>query len=307
MNSNKNTMNPKRDFKGVWVPKEIYLSKKLSWTEKILLLEIDSLDNDQKGCYASNQYLANHLGIKPNSLANMISKLKSLGYIEQLWFDGRNRGLRVNLKDVQPSSVNESRVHKKVKPPSQKGETEPSQKSEHSNTSKESLSNTQSKTPARVPFSDRTTGIPVQTFSDLPETPEDVFTRCCFEVLADKRMDSPFDNPKWEETIAYAAKHAGGDAELFRGCIDYIAGWAKGRITPEMVANHFGKYLQETGGTPSAGKIGCEVCENHPNRSRVSIKSGGYIREGDDLRRCVCNPAKPPVSTVMEVSHGKIH
>ena len=34
-----------RDFKGVWIPKEFYLNRDLSWAEKILLFEIDSLDN----------------------------------------------------------------------------------------------------------------------------------------------------------------------------------------------------------------------------------------------------------------------
>jgi len=36
----------KRDFKGVWIPKQIYLNNSLSWPEKILLIEIDSLDKD---------------------------------------------------------------------------------------------------------------------------------------------------------------------------------------------------------------------------------------------------------------------
>ena len=27
----------KRDFKGVWIPKDIWLAKNLSWTEKLVL------------------------------------------------------------------------------------------------------------------------------------------------------------------------------------------------------------------------------------------------------------------------------
>ena len=33
-----------RDFKGVWIPKEVWLDDKLSWMEKLFLVEIDSLD-----------------------------------------------------------------------------------------------------------------------------------------------------------------------------------------------------------------------------------------------------------------------
>lgn len=35
-----------RDFKGVWIPKEIWLSTELTLQEKVMLVEIDSLDNE---------------------------------------------------------------------------------------------------------------------------------------------------------------------------------------------------------------------------------------------------------------------
>ena len=38
-----------RDFKGVWIPREIWLSTKLSMLEKIILTEIDSLASEN-GC-----------------------------------------------------------------------------------------------------------------------------------------------------------------------------------------------------------------------------------------------------------------
>ena len=43
---------PARDFKGIWIPKEIWLSEQLSLMEKVLFVEIHSLDNED-GCYAS--------------------------------------------------------------------------------------------------------------------------------------------------------------------------------------------------------------------------------------------------------------
>lgn len=87
----------KREFRGVWIPKEIYLSKELSWTEKILFVEIDSLDNED-GCYSRNDYFAKFLGVSETHVSRMISKLKSMGLIRVESFDGRTRILHSNLK-----------------------------------------------------------------------------------------------------------------------------------------------------------------------------------------------------------------
>ena len=48
---------PSRDFKGIWIPKEIWESEQLSIMEKVLFVEIHSLDNE-RGCYASNRYFS---------------------------------------------------------------------------------------------------------------------------------------------------------------------------------------------------------------------------------------------------------
>lgn len=85
--------NHNRDFKGIWVPKEIYLNEDLSWTEKILLIEIHSLDG-QDGCFASNEYFARFLNKSEVTISNSISKLKKLGFIKQESFNGRRRVLK---------------------------------------------------------------------------------------------------------------------------------------------------------------------------------------------------------------------
>jgi len=90
-------MEKQRDFKGVWIPKEIYLDDEINWTEKILLIEIDSLDNE-KGCFASNKYFANFLSKSEVYISKCISKLKEKGYIYQESFNGRTRVLRSNLR-----------------------------------------------------------------------------------------------------------------------------------------------------------------------------------------------------------------
>lgn len=40
-------MNMSRKFKGIWIPANVWLGTELSIIEKVLLAEIDSLDNDE--------------------------------------------------------------------------------------------------------------------------------------------------------------------------------------------------------------------------------------------------------------------
>jgi len=72
--------NVKRNFKGVWIPKEVYLHTELTLTEKFLLTEISSLENEN-GCFASNEYLAGWIGKTEKTVANILTKLVKLGLI----------------------------------------------------------------------------------------------------------------------------------------------------------------------------------------------------------------------------------
>jgi hypothetical protein len=69
-----------RDFKGVWIPKEIWLSDELSLMEKVLFVEISSLDNE-RGCFASNRYLSIFFGVSDRQIRRYIASLKSKGFI----------------------------------------------------------------------------------------------------------------------------------------------------------------------------------------------------------------------------------
>lgn len=66
--------NTKRGFQGIWIPKEIWLDKKLSIIEKVFLAEIRSLDNEE-GCTASNKYFAEFFGITPKRASAIICGL----------------------------------------------------------------------------------------------------------------------------------------------------------------------------------------------------------------------------------------
>ena len=70
-----------RDFRGIWIPKEIWLSKDLSTNEKILLAEIDSLGGSSDGCFASNQYFADFFDLSKDRISRLVSGLKNKGYI----------------------------------------------------------------------------------------------------------------------------------------------------------------------------------------------------------------------------------
>ena len=69
-----------RDFKGIWIPKEIWLDKNLTVHEKLFLAEIDSLDNSE-GCFASNAYFADFFGVSKDRASKVISSLTEKGYI----------------------------------------------------------------------------------------------------------------------------------------------------------------------------------------------------------------------------------
>lgn len=69
-----------RDFKGIWIPKEIWLNTKLTLQEKVFLVEIDSLDGEE-GCYASNDHFSNFFNLSKNRCSEIITSLSKKGYI----------------------------------------------------------------------------------------------------------------------------------------------------------------------------------------------------------------------------------
>lgn len=87
-------MDESRAFRGVWIPAEVYLDERLSALEKIILVEIDSLSPDDGSCFASNEYLSAFCQCSTRKVSDAITKLISLGYVEQVSFDGRKRVLR---------------------------------------------------------------------------------------------------------------------------------------------------------------------------------------------------------------------
>lgn len=65
----------KRDFKGIWIPAEIWENKNLSLMEKLFFVEIDSLDG-LKGCYASNDHFSKFFELSKNRCTEIIKSLE---------------------------------------------------------------------------------------------------------------------------------------------------------------------------------------------------------------------------------------
>ena len=128
-------MTEHRDFKGVWIPREVWLDKRLNALDKVILTEIDSLDQGEKGCYASNQHLAEFCQCSERKVSAAVTKLIQCGYVSVASFDGRKRTLHSNLSNVR------GRLEKISRQDSKNCEAE-SQNLLQSNTSNKTVTNT---------------------------------------------------------------------------------------------------------------------------------------------------------------------
>ena len=61
-----------RDFKGIWIPKEIWHLKDLNITEKIVLSVVNTLSEQDDGCFANNEYFAKFLNLSKGRVSKII-------------------------------------------------------------------------------------------------------------------------------------------------------------------------------------------------------------------------------------------
>lgn len=86
---------PIRDSFIVAVPLNLWRDKSLTPTEKMLLCEVAFLGGiREKGCFASNAYLASVIGCGEGAINNCLTALRKKGFIKTIAFDGRRRVLR---------------------------------------------------------------------------------------------------------------------------------------------------------------------------------------------------------------------
>ena len=100
-----------REFKGVWIPKEIWLNYKLNILDKAILVEIDSLDREERGCFAGNKHFAEMFGCTERQVSASISRLTKMGFVEIIGFDGRHRSMRscITKISMQDGNICEAR------------------------------------------------------------------------------------------------------------------------------------------------------------------------------------------------------
>ncbi len=75
------TESPKFGAPSIGTPAELLFNREVSPTEKQIFGFIQNLSQSSKGCYATNAYLANLLGLNPQTITNAVSKLKKYKYI----------------------------------------------------------------------------------------------------------------------------------------------------------------------------------------------------------------------------------
>ena len=101
-------MKQERDFKGVWIPKEIWINKDLTIMQKLFLVEINSLDNDS-GCFAGNAHFVDMFELSKQRCSQIINSLAEKEYIDiTLIYNGKQiqkRIIRVSNKFDRVSST----------------------------------------------------------------------------------------------------------------------------------------------------------------------------------------------------------
>ena len=75
-------------------PAEVYFNTKLSWGAKALFSLIVLLDHKVKGCFASNAYLAEILGVVARSVERFVSELIEHGYITRELISQKNGSIK---------------------------------------------------------------------------------------------------------------------------------------------------------------------------------------------------------------------
>lgn len=98
---------PKRHFKYITIPIEIFDNEELTPLEKFIFALVDVLDTPEEGCYASNAYIAQKCMCTERSVSSAISHLCKLGYIKVAAFNGRTRMLRSLVKPIRVEDFSE--------------------------------------------------------------------------------------------------------------------------------------------------------------------------------------------------------
>ncbi|WP_296271748.1 hypothetical protein [Pseudomonas sp. UBA6323] len=126
-------MSSARKFQGVWIPASLWLDHTLSSNEKVMLVEIASLEDEVRGCYSTNAHFAQFFGLSISRVSEIISGLAERGLITvELVREGKRvveRRLRLSNPFDKPKTPSENAAN-----PFGKGDEPPSENTQGSNT-----------------------------------------------------------------------------------------------------------------------------------------------------------------------------
>jgi hypothetical protein len=146
-----------REFKGVWIPRDLYLNDELSWTDKLIIIEIDCFSRNGMPCFISNEHLCNHLKVSASTIEKSLKKTEDLGYISRSHevIQGHNRRILrmvTVLNDESNPSKTTVTTRKKVRSQPSKTTAESRKKVRHNNTSMNTSNNTMNEgKPTKIP------------------------------------------------------------------------------------------------------------------------------------------------------------
>lgn len=99
---------------GVWIPAEIYEDTTLTWTQKLMLVEVSSFCANGRQCYVSNKHLSKFLQVSNSQVVKTLGVLIERGLMERKFIpheDGDRRILSVaegvveNTTPISPQST----------------------------------------------------------------------------------------------------------------------------------------------------------------------------------------------------------
>lgn len=101
--------NPSLGFVGIFIARDLWLREDLSVTEKVLAGVIDALDKGD-GCWASNAYLANTVGVGERQIRDYLARLEESQVIRRWSVDGNRRIASIYAGTRNSSSTEENRL-----------------------------------------------------------------------------------------------------------------------------------------------------------------------------------------------------
>lgn len=97
-----------REFKGIWIPADLWLDTQLTAVQKVIYAEVDSFCSKGRSCFFSNEYLSTFCNISIPTITRLIRDMIEKGYLKQEGFDGRKRYLKIAKQPHQIDEPNQN-------------------------------------------------------------------------------------------------------------------------------------------------------------------------------------------------------